>query len=144
MELDPIGSGSGPGWLLLTSRNHDPARSSALCLRKLRSDFHLSLQLLGLSLNQCDPSERVGSADWPIWRGYCHTLERGYGTVVLAPTSTRTRSLVKCSSYRLHQFSARPSCLRFHGSGGNSQNASCFADRKMIHKPEVKRLPKSR
>ena len=54
------------------------------------------------------------------------------------------RVLVEGSSHRFQQFRSRAGCLRFHGSGGNSQNASCFADRKMIHKPEVKRLPKSR
>ena len=42
-------------------------------------------------------------------------------------------ALVEQSSHRFQQFRSRAGSLRFHGSDGNSQNASCFADRKMIH-----------
>ena len=63
---------------------------------------------------------------------------------VLPETSMATRSRVEFPSYRLQHFRSRAGCLRFNGSDGNSQDASCFADRKMIHIPQVKRSPQFR
>src|SRR5215467_10898890 len=75
----------------------------------------------------------------------CQIGEGRYGMLILlAAASTSMRSSVKHSSYRFQQFSSGPSSLRLYGSDRNSQNPSCFADRKMIYIPQVKCSPQNR